>query len=178
MGGHAYWYYAKYQPDLNAALQALREQEFQAGRYNPVIWMLDFPISEDSPTPGAQHPSIEAALEASEYDGTRSILDIFQVSDTPYRYSIAELVTALQARDYDKFGGFQTAFPLASAELVDLFGTEQPTHEMVESVVFGDANPEASGNLWSSIGRGTARYIIVYAGNQPSEIFFIGYSFD
>jgi len=178
MGGHPYWYYAKYQPDLNAALQALREQEFQAGRYNPVMWMLDFPITEDSPTPGAQHPSIEAALEASECDGTRSILDISQISETPYRYSIVELVTALQSMDYDKFGGFHTAFPLAPAELVNLFGTEQPTHEMVESVVLGDANPEASGDFWDSIGRGTARYIIVYADNQSSEIFFIGYSFD
>lgn len=179
MGAEPYWYYTKYQPDLNAALQMLREQEFQAGRYNPVIWVLDFPITEHSPAPGAQHLSIEAALEASDADGTRSILDIFQVSETPYPFSREEMLAALQAGAYEKLGSiFHTAFPLSPAELLNLFGTEQPTHEMIESIILGNAESEASDDFWDSIDRGTARYIIVYANNQPSEIFFIGYSFD
>jgi len=37
MGGHPYFYSVPYDPDENAALQRLRQREFFAGRYNPVI---------------------------------------------------------------------------------------------------------------------------------------------
>ncbi|MEH2243023.1 hypothetical protein [Nostoc sp.] len=249
MGGEAYWYYTDYQQDINVALDTLRKREFQAGRYNPAIPSLNFPVTENSPTPGAQHPSIEAAIEAKGSDGTRSILDILRVSDTPCPLSRDEFKTSLRGteenseilgevvktafpvppaelialfgteqptremilsvifgntnsdageedefKDEDEFkaalrGGeeenyetfrevFNTAFPLPLTELVALFGTEQPTHEMIESVIFGKTNSDASNAFWYSIDRGTARYIIVYTENQPSEIFFIGYSFD
>ncbi len=179
MGAEPYWYYTSYQPDLNAALQMLRKQEFQAGRYNPAMPLLDFPITESSPAPGAEHPSIEAALEASEADGTRSILDILRVSDTPCPFSRDEFKATLLGGDYEILGQvFNTAFRLPSAELLALFGTEQPTHEMVESVILGNTNSDASAAFWDSIDRGTARYIIVYIKDQPSEIFFVGYSFD
>jgi hypothetical protein len=98
MGAHPYWYYTPYQSDLTAALQALREQEFQAGRYYPVL-SLNFPITEQTPSPGAKHPSIEAAIEASDVDGTRSILDIFRISDTPYPLSGDELDLELLAEE-------------------------------------------------------------------------------
>jgi hypothetical protein len=74
MGAEPYWYYTKYQTDLNAALQGLRQQEFNAGRYNPAIRLLDFPITDESPSLGAQHLSIEDALMASEADGTLQFL--------------------------------------------------------------------------------------------------------
>ncbi|MBD2731106.1 hypothetical protein H6G96_33525 [Nostoc sp. FACHB-892] len=180
MGAEPYWYYTDYQTDLNLALDTLRKREFQAGRYNPAIPLLDFPITESSPSPGAQHSSIEAALEASDADGTRSILDILRVSDTPCPLSRDEFETALLGGENQEIIGeiFNTAFPLPSAELLALFGTEQPTHEMIESVILGDTNTDAVNAFWHSIDRGTARYIIVYTENQPSEIFFIGYSFD
>ncbi|MBD2597640.1 hypothetical protein H6G74_25440 [Nostoc spongiaeforme FACHB-130] len=181
MGAEVYWYYTNYQPDLNAALQKLRQREFQAGRYNPAIPLLDFPITENSPAPGAQHISIEAALEASEADGTRSILDILRVDDRPCPLSRDEFKKALRGGEefYQILGEvFNTAFLLPPAELMTLFGTEQPTHEMIESVLLGNTNPNGRNQFWHSIDRGTARYIIVYADNQPSEIFFAGYSFD
>jgi len=37
MGAHPYWYFVKHEPDIDHALQQLREREFRAGRYNPVI---------------------------------------------------------------------------------------------------------------------------------------------
>ncbi|BAY13082.1 hypothetical protein [Calothrix sp. NIES-2098] len=181
MGAEAYWYYTDYQSDLNAALQMLREREFQAGRYNPAIPLLDFPITENSPTPGSQHPSIEAALEASEADGTRSILDILKVSDTPCPLSKDEFEVALLGGEeyYEILGEvFNTAFPLPLQGILALFGTDQPTHEMIEAVIFGNTNPDVAYAFWDNIARGTARYIILYADNQPSEIFFLGYSFD
>ncbi|BAY16604.1 hypothetical protein NIES21_24340 [Anabaenopsis circularis NIES-21] len=181
MGAEVYWYYTDYQPDLNAALQTLRQREFQAGRYNPAIPLLDFPITENSPSPGAQHISIEAALEASEADGTRSILDILRVADKPCPLSRDEFEEALGGgEEFHQILGevWNTAFLLTSAELITLFGTEQPTHEMIESVILGNTNSDAAEVFWDSIDRGSARYIIVYAENQPSEIFFAGYSFD
>jgi hypothetical protein len=180
MGANPYWYYTKYQANLNAVLQSLRQQEFEAGRYNPAIKLLDFPITEKSPSPGAQHLSMEDALMASDADGTRSILDILRVSDTPCPLSRDEFEAALLGQgNYEILGEiFNTAFPLSTSELIELFGTEQPTHDMVQSVIFGKARSEAAYTFWESIDRGTARYIHIYDEGEPSEIFFLGYSFD
>jgi len=62
MGGEPYWYFVPYQPDFQKALDELREREFRAGRYNPVIDFLEF----DEPAfskqkPGAQHASCYGA---------------------------------------------------------------------------------------------------------------------
>ena len=111
MGAEPYFYFVKYNPDIDEALQELREREFKAGRYHPVLSHLSFPIGPDSPSPGAQHASIFDALEATDADGTRSILDLDHVSDEVE---------------------FCAVTPLPPEELERLFRTEQPTHEMVE----------------------------------------------
>ncbi len=110
MGGEPWFYFVPYQTDITKALQELREREFSAGRYNPVIDFPKFPIGPDSPSPGAQHASIQEALEASEADGTRSILDIEHVSEQP---------------DY------QAVCPLPDSELIRLYGTNQPSTKSV-----------------------------------------------
>jgi hypothetical protein len=147
MGGHPWFYFVNYEPDINSALQRLREREFQAGRYNPVIDFPEFPVTADSPAPGPEHESIEDAFEESDADGTRSILDMMTVSDTP---------------------DFCAVTPLPEEDLLDLFGTNKPTHEMIEE----------SDELYDKLERGQGVYIVVYRDNQPSEIFFAGYSFD
>ena len=53
-------------------------------------------------------------------------------------------------------------------DLLDLFGTDKPTHEMIEE----------SDELYDVLERGQGVYIVVYKDEQPSEIFFAGYSFD
>ncbi len=111
MGVHVYRYAVKYQPDVDAALQELRAKEFAAGRYNPVMPWINFPITANSPSPGAQHASYEEAMEASREDGTRSIIDINRVGNAP---------------------DFCTAYPLSEEELQDLFGTTKPNLQMVE----------------------------------------------
>ena len=111
MGGHPWFYFVDYEPDVNAALQKLRQQEFRAGRYNPAIWFPEFPIGPQSPAPGAQHRSIKAALAAHE-SGTRSILDMERVSTTPRSRAVA---------------------PLGGEDLKTLFGTDRPTHDLVAS---------------------------------------------
>jgi hypothetical protein len=146
MGGHAWFYYVPYQPDIDKALQELKQTEFAAGRYNPVIRFPEFPIGLESPSPGPRHSSIKAALRASMEDGTRSILDMNSVSES---------------------ADYCAVCPLAQSELLRLYGTTQPTREMVKGMQFlGDAE------------RGQGMYIILYKEGMPSEILFAGYSFD
>lgn len=147
MGGHPWFYYVDYEPDINAALQKLRQREFLAGRYNPAIDFPEFPVDENAPVIGAQHSSIEEAIEDADADGTRSILDMMSVSDTP-DYSVVA--------------------PLPTEKLMELFGTDRPTYEMVED----------SEDLYDELERGKGVYIIVYKDSQPSKILFAGYSFD
>ena len=111
MGGHPWFYFVEYEPDIDAALQKLRQREFEAGRYNPAVWFPKFPVTPESPAPGAQHDSIEEAMEEADADGTRSILDMERVSDV---------------------ADFGAVTPMSREILLDLFETEQPTREMVE----------------------------------------------
>src|SRR6266446_5654427 len=106
MGAHPYWYTVKYRPDVEVALDELREREFRAGRYNPVMPFIDFPITAASPAPGAQHRTIQDVFADADADGTRSILDIADIADTP---------------------DFGVAAPLDREVLEDLYGTDQPT---------------------------------------------------
>lgn len=110
MGAHPYYYSVKYQPNVEAALEELRQREFEAGRYNPVEPFLEFPVHAGSPAPGAQHSSIDEAREAAAEDGTRSILDVGGVAEDP---------------------DFCVAAPLSNNALVRCFGTAQPTAEIV-----------------------------------------------
>lgn len=174
MGSHPYFYFTHYQSDVNSALQALRQQEFSAGRYDPAMnmhdssmWMFlfNFPPNDQSISPGARHTSIEAALDAAEESGTGSILDIQKVSDSPE---------------------FLASWALSAEETLALFGTDQPTRQMVEDIIIAGGELdhwEETGydiwdEFWDTIGRGESRYILLYENDQPSEIFFIGYSVD
>ncbi|MGA7324936.1 MAG: hypothetical protein WBX25_10745 [Rhodomicrobium sp.] len=112
LGGHPYWYFVPYQDDIQEALNALRQREFRAGRYNPAMWFPNFPVDLNAPSPGAQHPSIEDALADADADGTRSILDLNSAGVSP-GYGVAAALPAHLLRQY--------------------FGTEYPTRAMVES---------------------------------------------
>jgi hypothetical protein len=147
MGAHPYWYTAKHQKDKQKALDELREREFRAGRYNPVMAFPDFPITDRSPTPGARHASIAEAMEDAEEDGTRSILDIHAIGDEP---------------------DFCTATPLPEDVLESMFGTTEPTREMVM----------AGMDFLEDVDRGHCIYIELFKDGKPDELFFAGYSFD
>jgi hypothetical protein len=147
MGGHPWFYFVAYEPDVNAALQKLRDTEFAAGRYNPAVDFPEFPVNPNAPAPGAQHDSIEEAFEDADADGTRSILDMMTVSDSP---------------------DFNAVAPLPLEDLRELFGTDKPTRAMIEE----------SDELYDKLERGQGVYVIAYTDEQPSEIFFAGYSFD
>ena len=148
MGGHFYWYVVDYQNDLNAALQELRNREFQAGRYSPVVRVPRFPIGADSPAPGPQHGTIRDAIRAAGEEGTRSILDLERIAPR---------------------ADYSAAAPLPEQILIELYGTASPNREMVEpDFAFSEYMDE----------RGQGVYIILHRDGRPHEILFAGYSFD
>ncbi len=53
MGANPRSYLIDYQPDINAALQILRQQEFRAGRYFPTVDYASFPLYSGYVGPGA-----------------------------------------------------------------------------------------------------------------------------
>ncbi len=147
MGAHAWIYFVPYRQDIAEALQELKVREFMAGRYNPVQPILGFPLSSDAPALRPAHASIEAAIEAAESEGTRSILDMRRIGERPHDGVVV---------------------PLSSQRLLELFGTSEPTREMIAE----------SDDLYGEIERGQGIYIIVFEGGRPSEICFAGYSYD
>lgn len=148
MGGEIYYYFVSYQKDIEAALQALRKQEFEAGRYNPAI---SFPFDRGAQSfgeaSGAKHGSIREALEASEADGTRSILDLERIGSS---------------------ADFGVCVELSAEELEELYGTARPSRAMVKENM----------DFFEDIERGQGIYFIVYDGDRPLEILFAGISYD
>lgn len=147
MGGHCWLYFVRYQPDIGNAHQELRLREFMAGRYNPAQRYLDSPITSDSPAIGSKHASIDAAVKAAGADGTRSILDMNRIGHEPKNGVVV---------------------PLPAERLVELFGTREPTREMIE----------ASDEYFEDSGRGQGIYIVAYDAGSPAEICFAGASYD
>lgn len=169
MGASGWAYFVPYQPDINRALQELREAVFKSGAYYTEATFLDM-IDEDavekhvppeffqqfkvalqslrSKSQPLRPQTITELLEMNGESGTHSIIDISDISPTP---------------------DFGMAAPLSHQQLIDLFGTDHPTRNMVE---------QRSDDLQSLRSRWEATYIVIYADGLPSEIFFTGYSGD
>ncbi len=148
--GAEYWsYMVPYQEDIRAALEALREREFRAGRFwQPAQVHPGFFGRLLGRGPSAPKPAtIAEALKNSGATGTRSILDIERVAAAPVLGAV---------------------LPLPPDELQRLFGTEKPTREMVEE----------SEELIEMLDRGWGVYIVTYRDGKPDEIHFAGYSCD
>ncbi len=143
MGAEPWSYFVPYQKDVGAALEALKQREFEAGRFR----MLD---------PRNPPATIDEAFAQMGASGTGTVLDMFGVSDEPWE---------IGADNFD----FGMVKPMASEQLVALFGTEKPTREMIE---------RDGSELWEWIDRGLGAYIVAYDGDQASELFFAGYSLD
>jgi hypothetical protein len=149
VGAHPYWYLVPYRKDVQAALDALRAREFEAGRYNPVLRYIKFAEPAFSKqTPGSQHETIDDAIMDAGEEGTRSILDITRIGASP---------------DYG------VAAPLSDGVLRRLYGTDRPTRDMVRS----------NTRFLDEIQRGMCVYAVVYnTKGAPNDLLFAGYSFD
>ena len=169
MGASSWVYLTPYQPDIQKALQELKQEIFRQGAYYTEAAFLDA-IDEDElaknlspdyaktfreamknlrskPQPPPPQ-SIDELLERNGESGTHSILDIDGISETPY---------------------FGKAAPLTEQQLSELFGTPKPTRNMIESKI---NEIQALRQRWM----GT--YIIVYKNGAPDQFFFAGFSGD
>ncbi len=63
---------------------------------------------------------------------------------------------------------FGAVAPLDEDELMDLFGTVKPTR----------AHIEANEAIFDQIERGQGMYVVVYENDEPSQVYFAGYSYD
>ena len=184
MGATGWSYFVPYQQDINTALEELKDEVFEQGQYeqpfnfdqNEVEGQLDYLASvyESLPDEIREHTnqflelaraaakqqrpkqtprSIKQLLKRCGTEGTHSILDIEKVSSTPAFGAIASL---------------------PRERLLDIFGTEQPTHDMVEkwSTRMDPPDVEPLYERWEGI------YIVVYEDTKPVEIYFEGCSGD
>jgi hypothetical protein len=148
----------------------LRHAEFRAGRYNAALRAtgqpprhmseIIFPPDEQTPAPGPVHSSIEDALADEAEIGTGSILDLIWISENP---------SPLSACAFDE------------SDLYVLFGTLQPSREDVEDLFrIGQPISEVATAyaVLNQIGWAEGRYVTVYDGERPSEIFFFGRALD
>lgn len=152
MAAQPYWYLVSYDAeqieDLQEVLDALRQREFVAGRYNPVMRRLDFVEPAFSRQyRAAQHDSIEDAIMDAGEEGTRSILDIHEIGER---------------------ANFGVAAPLPRAALLQLYGTERPTERAVR------ANKDFL--QWTAPGQCITIVVHDEAG-RPSHVLFAGRSF-
>jgi hypothetical protein len=188
MGAKPWNHFTPYQSDINSALQSLKEQEFRAGRYGFDYWVSEITavmrafripgmsvlnaglgVAQNVTKPsadelirryGSVQAAIEALLEESAESGTQSVLDMVRVSSSPDTCTVC---------------------PLSEEDLQSIFQTLQPSHRMIEAILVTEedvSNPEGWSLFWDCIGNGDGRYVIVYEGERPTEIFFAGYSFD
>ncbi len=169
MGATAWSYFAPFQPDIGAVLEALRQDVFRRRDYErPYEFAAEMLHTQEgqsilsglarvfgeklveqarrrAETPAPLDPnSIEELIEQCAESGTHSLLDIDRIATTPEP---------------------SAASPLSSERLKELFDTDQPTRPMVEDV-------ERSGLM--TCRRGQAHYLVVYEEGKPSEVYFWG----
>jgi hypothetical protein len=173
VGASSWHYETAYSDDPDAALQQLRNQVFESGRYgdpfiNVSIWSLrSLPWSiilimlvakcfyaitsfVGWMARGFRSPrSIEEAIEIAAESGTHSILDIQGISQSP---------------------GFAVAWPLSPKFRKQFYGSEEPTVEDLDRVGWVAAAEDL--DRWQAV------YFPVYADGVPTKLVFVGCSGD
>lgn len=169
MGASSWAYRTPYQQDIQKALQELRQVVFQQGAYYTESAFINS-IDEEEVAKGLSPDyaetfrsamknlrakpeipapqTIEELIEMNAESGTHSILDIDEISENP------------------EFG---KAAPLTAQQLSEIFGTTQPTWDMIQSNMDG---------IQGLRQRWMGTYIIVYKDGVPDQIFFTGFSGD
>ncbi|TNH30385.1 hypothetical protein FHG89_07655 [Micromonospora orduensis] len=148
MGASGWSYVVAYQPDLDEALDALRDRVFAEGDY----WWAG---GEDVPNAASDYPDRPATMkelfddEAVQESGTHSILDVYRV---------------LNEGETPDFG---TVEPVSAAEARRLTGTERLTREHL-GVLKGIETRSWFGRC----------AVLHDAQGAPQEIYFWGFSGD
>jgi hypothetical protein len=111
LGADVYYHFVPYHKDVEVALQRLRQQEFEAGRYNGALPRLRLHSETSDGKMFGGHRTIDEAREAGGDSGTGSILDIDHLADEP---------------------AYCAAAPVPESTLRRLYGTTKPTHAMLQ----------------------------------------------
>lgn len=172
MGASSWNYFTPYKDNVQESLNDLRQKIFNEGKYYrpdfsdlpetfeewvkqnslkvPIdkveAWKEDFLAMKRESKIIPQ--TIEELFELNQESGTHSIIDITEISNTTQE---------------DESG------TLSTENLMQIFGTEKPTRELVE---------EKANDLLDFRGRWLCTYIVVYKDNKPDEYFFTGFSGD
>ena len=160
MGASGWSYFIPYQEDITQALHDLRERVFQAGDYyKPLEWYAELRSRDiitqeeyqekileinSQPVPN----NIDELVELRGEEGTHSIIDIERVSSLAFPGTIS---------------------PLSNDEYLEIFGTQRPSHSLVE---------EKEETLQSFHGPFCGIYVYIYENEKPVEILITGYSGD
>jgi len=182
MGASSWSYFVPYQSNIDLALQEIQFRVFEEEFQNPeplfskaeLLAHLNYELEHlemhypdpkvratlkrrfqnqkkrltSAPDPIKMRKAIDKLVKQCAENGTHSILDIKTISSQPE---------------------FRTIAPLSPKELLAMFGTEYPTRSMIEKNFT---------QLTKLRERWSGTYVIVYDNNQPTEIYFTGYSGD
>jgi hypothetical protein len=178
MGASSWYYFVPYQADINKALYKLREDIFKKGEYGARWTHVDLPLAQMEsgetarqfpdippeqidklkaelqklqkawPLPKRKPETIAVLVKQSGATGTHSIIDMTDVSPSPAHGKVSLC---------------------PQAQLLDLFGTDKPTRNMVEARL---QELSAIETRWHGY------YLIIYEGEVPREILFFGSSGD
>jgi hypothetical protein len=199
MGASGWSYFVPYEDDIQLALNKLREAVFRSGNYpvRPAFQAGDMTFDDFVPPDATEEEreefreqygdwqqevqpesfaSIDELLNWNGEEGTHSILDVHTVITTPLEHPTIELWERAAGRKLDMQRMIELlrerigkVYPLSEKQLFTLFGTVQPTHEMVAKSLY---------QLQDLRDRGVGLYVIVYKNDLPTEILFAGYSGD
>lgn len=204
MGASEWRYFTPYQPDIQQALQQLRENVYRQGRYymRPAFWRTmtfeeylppDPDLTENDRAyyfesfqnlQALKEPtSIETLIEWNGEEGTHSILDMDEVVDRPL-----EPATLKEwQRDFCPPGEGQWPAILEymnSDEFRNRYGKVYPLLERQLLDLFNTLQPthqkieEMRFEIGQMRDHGVGLYIIVYRDGEPEEIYFSGFSGD
>jgi hypothetical protein len=183
MGASGWAYFTPYQPDIQKALDALRQQVFESGEYNKAyeIWQhateegIRQWFKQDAAhlyDPAEVDDLVKRAItrlremKARTASGTPSSPEeAVAWNEDAGTHSILDVHSVTD----DPSGAWFVAAPLTENQLMMILGSIEPTHDQI--VV-------NTRRLWNLRERWEATYIIVYKDGKPNEIYFTGFSGD
>jgi len=186
MGASTWEYYVPYEANINAAFLKLCEAVYpEVAKWHPArseqIAQLENELQRlDALYPHSKQDPHQAEIRESHEEDIVNALERLRTLPEPRttQERIIELRlicgvdgtgTILDMKGVSTKPGYFEIAPLPNEELISLFNTVQPTKSMIE------INKHRLFSLWK-IQMGN--YIILYTGDQPSEIYFAGSSGD
>lgn len=156
--------FVSYQPEIPQALADLRHTVFADKAYQDQIQMYEFLL--DDQFAALFTPETHQDL-VSELESLQQRPQVTDIADLLSQAGTLDTRSVLDMPGLGRQASMLVVAPLTDQELLDLFGTTKPTHEMVEEKIpqIQSLRPHWQGT-----------YIIVYAGNRPREICFAGRS--